>query len=50
MDPVPGAPALDEAHTIVGFVRGHLKVSKVRGRFNELEAEVVVGGPWEARA
>jgi polyisoprenoid-binding protein YceI len=38
-----GRWALDHAHSHVGFAIRHLGVSKVRGRFAELEAELVVG-------
>ena len=38
-----GRWALDDAHTAVGFTIKHLGVSKVRGRFDTFEAEVVVG-------
>jgi polyisoprenoid-binding protein YceI len=45
----PGRPlkagrwALDHAHSSVGFTVRHLGVSKVRGRFGEIDAELVVG-------
>lgn len=40
---VPGRWALDTAHAQVGFSIRHLGVSKVRGRFNEVAAELIVG-------
>ena len=38
-----GRWALDTNHSSVGFTVRHLGVSKVRGRFNEFETDVVVG-------
>lgn len=38
-----GTWALDTAHTSVGFTIRHLGVSKVRGRFGDVAAELVVG-------
>ena len=35
--------AIDYTHTSVGFTIRHLGVSKVRGRFNVFEADVVIG-------
>jgi polyisoprenoid-binding protein YceI len=40
---VAGSWALDAAHSQVGFAVRHLGVSKVRGRFGEVDAELVVG-------
>lgn len=40
---VAGRWALDAAHSQVGFTVRHLGVSKVRGRFGEVDAELVVG-------
>lgn len=40
---VAGAWALDRHHSQVGFAVRHLGVSKVRGRFAEFEAELLVG-------
>lgn len=40
---VQGTWALDTNHTSVGFTICHLGVSKVRGRFNDVAAELVVG-------
>jgi len=39
----PGRWHLDPAHTWVGFAIRHLGVSKVRGRFTEVDAELVIG-------
>jgi len=39
----PGRWQLDAAHSQVGFTIRHLGVSKVRGRFGEVDAELVVG-------
>jgi polyisoprenoid-binding protein YceI len=38
-----GRWALDYSHSAVGFTIKHLGLSKVRGRFNAFEAEVVIG-------
>ncbi|MEU9701542.1 YceI family protein [Streptomyces sp. NPDC047981] len=38
-----GRWAFDPLHSSVGFTIRHLGISKVRGRFNELSAELVVG-------
>lgn len=38
-----GIWALDPAHTTIGFTIRHLGVSKVRGRFGDVTAELVVG-------
>jgi polyisoprenoid-binding protein YceI len=40
---VPGQWALDTNHSSVGFTVRHLGVSKVRGRFQAFEVDVVVG-------
>ena len=40
---VPGVWALDANHVRVGFAVRHLGVSKVRGHFGTVEAELVVG-------
>jgi polyisoprenoid-binding protein YceI len=40
---IPGRWALDPHHSFVGFAIRHLGVSKVRGRFNRFDAEIVVG-------
>ena len=40
---VAGTWALDPHHTTVGFTIRHLGVSKVRGRFDDVAAELVVG-------
>jgi polyisoprenoid-binding protein YceI len=39
----PGRWAVDPHHSFVGFSIRHLGVSKVRGRFNRFDAEIVVG-------
>lgn len=39
----PGRWTLDTAHSQVGFAVRHLGVSKVRGRFRDIDAELVVG-------
>jgi polyisoprenoid-binding protein YceI len=40
---VPGRWALDPNHSSVGFTIRHLGVSKVRGRFQRFDVDVVVG-------
>ncbi len=40
---VPGRWALDPAHSAVSFTIRHLGVSKVRGRFQQFDVDVVVG-------
>jgi polyisoprenoid-binding protein YceI len=40
---VPGRWAVDPAHSSVGFSVRHLGVSKVRGRFNAFDVDVVIG-------
>jgi polyisoprenoid-binding protein YceI len=40
---VPGRWALDTAHSTVGFAVRHLGVAKVRGRFADFQAEILVG-------
>jgi len=40
---IPGRWALDPAHSAVGFTIRHLGVSKVRGRFQRFDVDVVVG-------
>jgi polyisoprenoid-binding protein YceI len=44
---VPGRWALDTAHSHVGFAVRHLGVSKVRGRFGDVDAEMAVGTTLE---
>jgi polyisoprenoid-binding protein YceI len=44
----PGRWALDPAHSSVGFSIRHLGVSKVRGRFQSFDVDVVVGATLEA--
>ncbi|MEV6328998.1 YceI family protein [Streptomyces sp. NPDC051909] len=43
----PGRWAFDPLHSAVGFTIRHFGISKVRGRFNELQAELVVGDTLE---
>ena len=43
----PGTWALDKAHARVGFAVRHLGVSKVRGFFADVDAELVVGSSLE---
>ena len=40
---VPGTWTLDPLHSEVGFTIRHLGISKVRGAFRQLDAELVVG-------
>jgi polyisoprenoid-binding protein YceI len=40
---IPGRWAVDTAHASVGFAVRHLGVAKVRGRFTDFDADVVVG-------
>jgi polyisoprenoid-binding protein YceI len=40
---IPGAWALDPAHSTVGFTIRHLGVAKVRGRFDSFTTDVVIG-------
>jgi polyisoprenoid-binding protein YceI len=44
---VPGRWAVDPAHSSVGFSIRHLGVSKVRGRFNTFDVDVVIGETLE---
>jgi len=41
--PVAGAWTVDRSHSAVEFVVRHLMVAKVRGRFAEYEAQILVG-------
>ncbi|MQA11573.1 MAG: hypothetical protein GEU98_24085 [Pseudonocardiaceae bacterium] len=43
----PGHWTLDPYHSSVGFTIRHLGISKVRGRFGQLEAELSVGATTE---
>lgn len=43
----PGRWAVDLNHSTVGFVIRHLGISKVRGRFGEFEAGLVIGDTAE---
>jgi polyisoprenoid-binding protein YceI len=40
--PTPGRFEIDAQHTTVGFVARHLMVTQVRGRFEEIEADITV--------
>jgi len=40
--PAPGTFVIDPAHTTVGFVAKHLMVTKVRGRFTEVEGSITI--------
>ncbi|MFD9033484.1 YceI family protein [Streptomyces sp. NPDC059567] len=44
----PGDWVFDPLHSSVGFTIRHLGISKVRGRFNELTAELLVGDTLDA--
>ena len=44
----PGRWALDPLHSSVGFTIRHLGVSKVRGRFQRFDVDLVVGETLEA--
>jgi polyisoprenoid-binding protein YceI len=39
----PGRWAVDHGHSSIGFTIRHLGVSKVRGRFDDFDADVVIG-------
>ena len=45
--PTPGTYAVDKAHTVVGFVARHLIGTKVRGRFADFDATLVIADPPE---
>ena len=45
---VPGRWTLDAAHSQVSFSIRHLGVSKVRGRFGDIDAELLVGPTTES--
>jgi len=45
--PRPGTYTVDKAHTEVGFVARHLIGTKVRGRFTDFDATLVVADPPE---
>src|SRR3954452_5555640 len=38
---VAGTWEIDTVHSYVGFVARHLMVSKVRGRFNKIEGQII---------
>jgi polyisoprenoid-binding protein YceI len=44
---VPGRWAVDPHHSFIGFTIRHLGVSKVRGRFNRFDADIVIGETLE---
>ena len=44
MSNLNGTWILDPTHTEIGFVARHAMVTKVRGNFQEFEAQVVVDG------
>ncbi|MDQ3382515.1 MAG: YceI family protein [Actinomycetota bacterium] len=46
-DLTPGTWTVDPAHSEVGFTARHMMVTKVRGTFADVAAEVVVGRPIE---
>ncbi|QIB46435.1 YceI family protein [Streptomyces aureoverticillatus] len=49
--PLPvGRWALDPLHSAVNFTIRHLGISKVRGRFTQFDAELVVGGALDTTA
>ena len=41
--PAPGAYAIDASHSHVGFSVRHVMVSRTKGRFGEVEGNVVIG-------
>jgi polyisoprenoid-binding protein YceI len=43
----PGRWAVDHNHSSIGFTIRHLGVSKVRGRFTDFDAEVIIGNTHE---
>ncbi len=45
--PKPGTYAVDKAHTEVGFVARHLVGTKVRGKFTDFNATLVIADPPE---
>jgi len=45
--PVPGTYAVDKAHTEVGFIARHLVGTKVRGKFTDFDATLVIADPPE---
>ncbi|AKU17989.1 YceI family protein [Luteipulveratus mongoliensis] len=47
-DLTPGTWTVDAAHSQFGFVARHLMVSKVRGKFNDFDADVKVGEDLES--
>lgn len=47
-DLTPGTWTVDPSHTEVGFVARHLMVTKVRGRFPQVDGTVTVAEPFSA--
>lgn len=47
-DLTPGTWNLDAAHSEVGFIARHLMVTKVRGKFTEVQADVKIGEELES--
>ena len=48
--PAPGVYTVDAVHSSVAFVARHLVVTKVRGRFADWNAELVIGeDPTDSR-
>lgn len=45
--PTPGTYTVDKAHTVVGFVARHLIGTKVRGKFTDFDATLVIADPPE---
>ncbi len=45
---VPGTYTIDPSHTEVGFVARHAMVTKVRGRFTDVEGSLVIGDDVES--
>ena len=41
--PVPGTYDIDAAHTSVEFVGRHLMITKVRGRFSDVQGRITIG-------
>jgi polyisoprenoid-binding protein YceI len=41
--PVPGTYEIDGAHTSVEFVGRHLMITKVRGRFSDVQGRITIG-------
>jgi polyisoprenoid-binding protein YceI len=41
---IAGTWEIDPVHSYVGFIARHLMVSKVRGRFNKVEGQIITAG------